>query len=48
MNDSNDSLLASNTNFNNSSIGVVLIREPASQIFFIKSLLNRYSSLSCG
>ena len=42
MNDSNDSLLTSNPNFINSSIGVVLIREPASQIFSIKSLLNRY------
>ena len=30
MNDSNDSLLTSNPNFINSSIGVVLIREPAS------------------
>ena len=42
MNDSNDSLLTSNPNFINSYFGVVLIREPASQIFFIKSLLNRY------
>ena len=42
MNDYNDSLLTSNPNYINSSIGVVLIREPASQIFIIKSLLNRY------
>ena len=33
--DSIDSLLTSNPNFIDSSIGVVLIREPASQIFFI-------------
>ena len=38
MNDSNDSLLTSNPNFINSSIRVVLIREPVSQIFFLLNL----------